>query len=77
MIFWSQLQIVECNPTQFHSDQIRPNLLRERFPKSINIATNGDNGWPPRSQDLSTPDFFQWGYLKERVYNSTSTNRVL
>ncbi|KAJ4431390.1 hypothetical protein ANN_19987 [Periplaneta americana] len=24
--------------------------------------------WPPRSPDLTTPDFFLWGYLKDRVY---------
>ncbi|KAJ4438208.1 hypothetical protein ANN_14147 [Periplaneta americana] len=26
------------------------------------------NLWPPRSPDLTTPDFFLWGYLKNRVY---------
>ncbi|KAJ4431571.1 hypothetical protein ANN_20170 [Periplaneta americana] len=26
------------------------------------------NVWPPRSPDLTTPDFFLWGYLKDRVY---------
>jgi hypothetical protein len=24
--------------------------------------------WPPRSPDLSPPDFFLWGFLKDRVY---------
>ena len=24
--------------------------------------------WPPRSPDLSPPDYFLWGYLKDRVY---------
>ena len=28
--------------------------------------------WPVRSPDLTVPDFFQWGYLKERVYGSRS-----
>ena len=27
-----------------------------------------DVPWPPRSFDLSTCDFFFWGYLKSRVY---------
>jgi hypothetical protein len=31
------------------------------------------NLWPPRSPDLSPPDFFLWGYLKE----STRTILVL
>lgn len=26
--------------------------------------------WPPRSPDLTPPDFFLWGYLKERVYKN-------
>ncbi|XP_069669795.1 uncharacterized protein [Periplaneta americana] len=26
------------------------------------------NLWPPSSPDLTTPDFFLWGYLKDRVY---------
>ncbi|KAJ4438747.1 hypothetical protein ANN_14698 [Periplaneta americana] len=28
------------------------------------------NLWPPRSPDLTTPDFFLWGYLIERVYTT-------
>jgi hypothetical protein len=26
--------------------------------------------WPPRSSDLSSPDFFLWSYLKDTVYRS-------
>ena len=26
--------------------------------------------WPPRSPDLTTPDYFLWGYLKSRVYRN-------
>jgi hypothetical protein len=26
--------------------------------------------WPPRSPDLTLPDFFLWGFLKERVYSN-------
>ncbi|KAJ4447919.1 hypothetical protein ANN_09928 [Periplaneta americana] len=26
------------------------------------------NLWPPRSPNLTTPDFFLWDYLKDRVY---------
>lgn len=28
------------------------------------------NLWPPRSPDLTSPDFFLWGYLKDRVYKN-------
>jgi hypothetical protein len=24
--------------------------------------------WPPKSPDLTSPDFFRWGLLKDRVY---------
>jgi hypothetical protein len=27
--------------------------------------------WPPRSPDLSVPDFFLWGHLKNIVYRIT------
>ena len=26
--------------------------------------------WPPRSPDLTPPDFFLWGYLKDRVFKN-------
>jgi len=42
-------------------------LLRRHFPNRI-ISKNGDLTWPLRSPDLSAPDFFLWGYLKEKVY---------
>jgi hypothetical protein len=28
------------------------------------------NLWPPRSPDLSPPDFYLWGFLKENVYKN-------
>ena len=37
------------------------------FPVHL-ISRFGDVPWPPRSPDLSTCDFFLWGYLKSRVY---------
>jgi len=39
------------------------------------ISRFGDVPWPPRSPDLSTCDFFLWGYLKSRVY--TQKTRTL
>lgn len=29
--------------------------------------------WPPRSPDLTSPDFFLWGYLKGVVYQTIPT----
>ena len=31
--------------------------------------------WPARLPDLSSPDFFLWGYLKDNVYKQESTTR--
>ena len=33
-----------------------------------NLAIN----WPPRSPDLSTLDFFLWGYVKELTFQEPS-----
>jgi len=42
-------------------------LLRDIFGERI-ISRTSDFNWPPRSPDLTAPDSFLWGYLKERVY---------
>ena len=34
------------------------------------MPKNDDLEWPPRSLDLTVPDFFLWGYLKSKVYAS-------
>jgi hypothetical protein len=34
----------------------------------------GDMPWPPRSPDLSSCDFFLWGYVKGRVYTHQPRN---
>jgi hypothetical protein len=41
-------------------------LLQEFFDKRI----VGRGLWPPRSPDLTPPDFFLLGFLKERVYSN-------
>jgi hypothetical protein len=32
------------------------------------ISRFGDIAWPARSPDLAAPDFFLWGFLKDRVF---------
>lgn len=34
------------------------------------IGRRGEIEWPPRSPDLTPLDFFYWGYLKDRVYQT-------
>ena len=31
------------------------------------IGQGASVAWPPRSQDLTSPDYFLWGFVKERV----------
>jgi len=42
-------------------------VVRNMFPGHL-ISRFRDVPWPPRSPDLTTCDFFLWGYLKSRVY---------
>jgi len=60
-----------------HTSLETMNLLQQIFPNRI-ISKNGDFAWPPRSPDLTPPDFFLWGYLKSKVYiNKPQSIRVL
>jgi len=42
-------------------------IVRNMFSGHL-ISRFRDMPWPPRSPDLSTCDFFLWGYLKLHVY---------
>lgn len=48
------------------------NWLDEKFPDRW-IGRRGPIEWPARSPDLSPPDFFLWGYLKDIVYTERPT----
>lgn len=50
-----------------HTARQTMDMLREIFGERI-ISKNSDFPWPPRSPDLTAPDFFLWGYLKDKVY---------
>lgn len=52
-----------------HTARATLNLLQQLFGDRI-ISKGSQFAWPPRSPDLSAPDFFLWGYLKERVYRN-------
>lgn len=52
-------------------------ILKDLFPTHL-ISRSGDIAWPARSPDLTVPDFFLWGYLKDRVYvNKPQTIQAL
>ena len=52
-----------------HTARSTMDFLRSIFPGKV-ISRFGDVPWPARSPDLTSPDFFLWGYLKEKVYAS-------
>jgi len=60
-----------------HTARASIDLLRKTFGERI-ISRNADFSWPPRSPDLTAPDYFLWGYLKDRVYaNKPNTIEAL
>uniref|UniRef100_A0A0A9YLJ5 Transposable element Tc3 transposase n=1 Tax=Lygus hesperus TaxID=30085 RepID=A0A0A9YLJ5_LYGHE len=69
-------RIIDQSEVWFQQDGAPPHtstnsmaLVREMFPGHL-VSRFGDVLWPPRSPDLTTCDFFLWGYLKSRVYAS-------
>ena len=45
-------------------------FLRRYFPGDRLISRRTDFPWPPYSPDLNPPDYFLWGYLKDRIYGN-------
>jgi hypothetical protein len=56
-----------------HTSKANIGLLKSKFHGRL-ISKFGDVWWPPRSPDLTPPDFFLWGYLKEKVYRNKPKN---
>lgn len=50
-----------------HTARATMQMLTVMFQDRI-ISRTADFPWPPRSPDLTAPDFFLWGHLKEKVY---------
>ena len=50
-----------------HTSNLSRDWLKENFRGRV-ISLKSDFEWAPHSPDLSPPDFFLWGYLKDRVY---------
>ena len=55
-----------------HYAQTVRNFLDETFQEWI--GRRGTIEWPARSPDLTPPDFFLWGYLKDRVFARSPRN---
>lgn len=50
-----------------HTANISIEWLKQHFNSRV-VSKRCEIQWPPYSPDLSPPDFYLWGYLKDRVY---------
>ena len=50
-----------------HTSIMSQNWLKDHFQSRV-VSLKMDLQWPPHSPDLSPPDFFLWGHLKDKVY---------
>ncbi len=81
--FFHQLESIDIenkNDFVFQHDNARPHItakvqnhLRQKFGNNF-IGVGGVTPWPARSPDLTIPDFFLWGYLKDKVYSHNIEN---
>ena len=63
---WRLLKEAKLHP--FRPRLIEGAWLDDHFPDRW-IGRRGAIEWPPRSPDLTPPDFFLWGVLKDLVYS--------
>lgn len=61
---WFQQDGATC-----HTSNASMQVVQAMFPGKV-ISKRGNIEWPPRSPDLSPPDFFLWGFLKNKVYSN-------
>ncbi|CAI6353807.1 unnamed protein product [Macrosiphum euphorbiae] len=66
---------LKCLVTFLNQSCVKEDELSTRQISGFNkmkhlISRFGDMHWPPRLPDLTVCDFFLWGYLKSRVYES-------
>lgn len=70
---YNQLTWFQQDGATAHTTNNSLAALHEIFPEKV-ISRRGDIEWPPRSPDLTPPDFFLWGYLKSVVYEDNPRN---
>lgn len=58
-----------------HNSLIVSNSLINMFGDNW-IGTHGPIPWPPRSPDLTPLDFYLWGYVKSKVYATSSRDII-
>ena len=70
-------QLEELQPDVFFQQDGAPpywgvdvcRFLDETFPNRW-IGRDGPIPWPPRSPDITPLDYFFWGFVKEKVFNT-------
>jgi len=53
-----------------HTARMSMNAVNALLPNRV-VSRNGDIPWPPRSPDLTPCDYFLWGYLKTKVFETS------
>ena len=53
-----------------HTSKLALDWLKSHFNNRV-ISRKTDFEWAPHSPDLSPPDFFLWGYMKDQVYKTS------
>ena len=61
------------NGATAHTAEISMQVFRTMFPGRI-ISHFRDITWPARSPDHAVPDYFLWGHVKSKVYETCSVN---
>ncbi|EFN72522.1 Transposable element Tc3 transposase, partial [Camponotus floridanus] len=56
-----------------HFAHIVRNFLNENY-NGRWIGREGPVNWPPNSPDLTSPDFYLWGFLKNQVFQQRPTD---
>ncbi|KAJ8964882.1 hypothetical protein NQ317_001310 [Molorchus minor] len=56
-----------------HNSRAVSDYLNQIFPNKW-IGTHGPIRWTPRSPDSTPMDYFLWGYLKDKVYQTSLTD---
>lgn len=69
---WEEVFFQQDGAPPHFSVDVR-NYLNEIFPNRW-IGRKGPILWPPRSPDLTSLDFFLWGYLKDKVFRTRPEN---
>ena len=85
-LFWEELgeRDVDKDEQWFQQDGAPPHTanitmdwLKDHFGERL-ISRRANTEWSPHSPDLNPPDFFLWGFLKDKIYqNNPQTIQAL